>query len=72
MDTIVDIMFVCCILYNKILDDECDASLKLPFELDQVVPLQRGLSLEDLVSATVEIENLDIHYSLRGDLIEHN
>ena len=72
MDTIVDIMFVCCISHNKILDDECDTSLKLPFELDRVEPLQRGLSLEDLVFATMEIENLDIHCSLRGDLIEHN
>jgi hypothetical protein len=36
------------------------------------VPLQRGLSFEDLVSGTVEIENSDLYYSRRGDLIEHN
>jgi hypothetical protein len=72
MDTIVDIMFACCILHNMILDDEHDASLELPFDLDQIVPLQRGLSFEDLVSAIVEIENLDLHFNLRGDLIEHN
>jgi hypothetical protein len=72
MDTIADIMFACCILHNMILDDECDAGLELPFDLDWVVPLQRGLSFEDLVSGTVEIENSDLYYSRRGDLIEHN
>ena len=66
MDTIVDIMFACCILYNMSLDDECDASLELPFDLDQVVPF------EDLVFVAVEIENSNIYYSLSGDLIEHN
>jgi hypothetical protein len=70
--TLLLIMFVCCILYNMILDDECDAGLELPFDLDQVVPLQRGLSFKDLVFGTEEIENLDLHYSLRGNLIEHN
>jgi hypothetical protein len=34
MDTIADIMFACCILHNMILDDECDAGLELPFDLD--------------------------------------
>jgi hypothetical protein len=72
MDTIADIMFACCILHNMILDDECEAGLELPFDLDQVVPLQRGISFEDLVSGTIKIENSDLHYSLRGDLIEHN
>jgi hypothetical protein len=72
MDTIADIMFACCILHNMILDDECNVGLELPFDLDRVVPLQRGLSFEDLVSGIVEIENSDLHYSLRGDLIEHN
>jgi hypothetical protein len=57
MDTIADIMFVCCILHNMILDDECDVGLELFFDLDRVVPLQRDLSFEDLVSGTVEIEN---------------
>jgi hypothetical protein len=53
MDTIADIMFACCILYNMNLDDECNADLELPFDLNQVVLLQRGRSFEDLVSATV-------------------
>jgi hypothetical protein len=72
MDTIVDIIFPCCILHNMILDDECNAGLELSFDLNRIVPLQRGLLFESLVSAIVEIENLDIHYSLRGDFIEHN
>ena len=70
--TLLLIMFVCCILHNMILDDECDASLELPFDLDQVVPLQRGLSFEDLEFGTEDIENSDLHYSLKGYFIERN
>ena len=72
VDIFANIMFACCILYNMILDDESDVSLELPFDLDRVVPLQRGLSFEDLVFATVEIENSNTHFSLQRDLIEHN
>ena len=72
VDIFANIMFACCILYNMILDDESDVGLELPFDLDRVVPLQRGLSFEDLVFATVEIENSNTHFSLQRDLIEHN
>ena len=58
-------MFACCILYNMILNDEHDLQLKLPFDINQGAPLHRGLSFDDLVAGTVEIEDQDIHYSLR-------
>jgi hypothetical protein len=35
------------------------------------VPMERGLTFEQLVKDTEEIEDEDMHYSLRGDLIEH-
>jgi hypothetical protein len=31
-----------------------------------VVPLERGLSFEDLLTSTTEIENSDTHFGLRG------
>ena len=72
MDTISDIMFTCCILHNIILEDERDVpGLENIISVDENVPMRRGLSFESLMNHTVEIENEDFHYSLRGDLIEH-
>ena len=74
MDTISDIMFICCILHNMILEDVRDV---LGLEniilglIDENVPLCRSLLFEALMNDTVDIENEDLHYSLRGDLIEH-
>lgn len=38
---------------------------------DGIVPMQRDLSFDELVTTTMEIENVDIHFGLQGDLIEH-
>jgi hypothetical protein len=35
------------------------------------VPMQRGLTFQDLITGTSEILNSDTHFNLRGDLIEH-
>ncbi len=74
METISNIMFTCCILHNMILEDEEDIE-----GLDDIVgelqvgnvPLERGLSFEQLLTSTTEIADVDTHYGLRGDLIEH-
>ena len=74
LDTIADIMFLCCILHNMILEDESDVP-----GLENVlgnaavdnVPMQRGITLDQFTTRTAEIENADTHYALRGDLIEH-
>jgi hypothetical protein len=74
MDTKSDIMFACCILHNMILEDERDVpGLEniISGLVDENVSLRRGLSFEALINHTIEIENEDLHYSLRGDLIEH-
>lgn len=74
METIADIMFACCILHNMILDDEHDVpGLEniLAGEFGGNMPLHRGLSFQELATHTVEIENEDTHYGLRGDFIEH-
>ena len=74
MDTISDIMFAYCIFHNMILDDERDVpGLEniISGLVDDNVPLRRGFSFEALMNHTVEIENEDLHYSLRGDLIKY-
>ena len=74
METIADIMFACCIFHNMILDDEHDVpGLEniLVGEFGGNVPLRRGLSFQELATHTIEIENKDTYYGLRGDLIEH-
>ena len=57
-----------------ILEDERDVpGLKniISGLVDENVPLRRGLSFEVFMNHTTEIENEDLHYSLRGNLIEH-
>jgi hypothetical protein len=74
METIADFMFTCCILHNMILDDEHDVpGLEniLAGEFGGNVPLRRCLFFQELATHTVEIENKDTHYGLRGDLIEY-
>lgn len=57
-----------------ILDDERDVpgleNIVVGLE-HEIVPLCRGLSLDQLMTHTNEIENENTHYRLRGDLIEH-
>jgi len=38
---------------------------------DDNVPIERGLTFEQLLEHAQEIEDEDMHYGLRGDLIEH-
>ena len=35
------------------------------------MPVERGLTFDNLVASTIDIENSDTHFSLRGDPIEH-
>ena len=70
METISDIMFVCVILHNMIIDDEKALELE-DLNLRGPAVLSRGLTFEDLMMGTRKIENEDTHYSLRGDLIQH-
>ena len=74
MHGISDIMFACCILHNMIFDDErgvqgLENILGAAFEDN--VPIERGLTFEQLQEYTEEIKDVDMHYNLKGDLIEH-
>jgi hypothetical protein len=74
MEVISNIMFTCCILHNMILEDEKDVQ-GLEYIISElegnVLPMQRGLTFDQLVRSTIELENEDTHYGRRGDLIEH-
>jgi len=39
--------------------------------LDNDLSFDRDLSFKDLISGTAEIQDVDSHFNLRGDLIEH-
>jgi len=74
MQGISDIMFACCILHNMIIDDESGVDgleNVLGASFDDNEPMERGLTLGQLLEDTAEIEDDDMHYSLRGDFIEH-
>jgi hypothetical protein len=74
MEVINDIIFAYCILHNMIVEDEEGVPGLEDIITDlqrDVEPLERSLSLDNLIASTKEIENVDTHYSLPGDLIEH-
>ena len=54
-----------------ILEDEEDADLDFPFESASDPPLRGDLSYNQLILGTLQLENQETHFSLRGDLIEH-
>jgi hypothetical protein len=74
VDFISNIMFTCCILHNMILEDEQDVEglEDIIAELQQdAEPLNRGLSFQELLAGSIELENSDTYFNLRSDLIEH-
>lgn len=57
-----------------VIEDEVDVEglEDIILELQEgVVPLRRGLSFEQFIETTKEVENQDTHLGLRGDYIEH-
>jgi hypothetical protein len=67
MEVIKDIIFTCCILHNMIVEDEEDVEgLEdiIPELQGHAMPFQRGLTFDDLLTSTIEIENIDAHMDL--------
>jgi hypothetical protein len=68
----MDIMMACYILYNMIIEDESgEDHLEPLFQNGPSLHLKRDLMFDMLVAGMEELENVDSHYSLRGDLMEH-
>jgi hypothetical protein len=75
MEVINDIMHTCCILHNMIVEDEQNVEgledIIAELQGNEGIHVQRGLSFDELLAGTIDIHNVDKHYSLRWDLIEH-
>jgi hypothetical protein len=67
-----DIMYACIIMHNMIIENESiEDSLEPLFEMETPPTITRGLPFETLVEGIERLENIDQHYSLRGDLVEY-
>ena len=74
MEIINNIMQTCCILYNMIVENEEGIS-----ELEDILedlheqnlPFQRDLTFDELATKTIDVQNKDIYYSLKGDPIAY-
>ena len=67
-----DIIRACVIMHNMIIQDESGLDLEPFFEEGlRGGRMGGGLSFFEFREGTREIENADIHFSLRNDLIEH-
>ena len=72
LDVITNIMMACIIIHNMILKDENE--LGLEHFVDCGVPVGITPSpfiIYDLQSGTREIMNVESHFALRNDLIDH-
>lgn len=70
--TIEDIMLACIIMHNMIIEDEQDLSLEA--FADWGLPVERvrhPLSFRELQDGTKDLENVEVHFALRNDLMEH-
>jgi hypothetical protein len=67
-----DFMYACIIMHNMIIENESiDDSLEPLFEMETPPAITRALPFETLVEGIEQLENIEQHYSLRGDLVEH-
>jgi hypothetical protein len=67
-----NIMYACIIMHNMIVEDESsEHTLEPLFQVEAPTGSTGALPFEALLAGTEQLENTDLHYSLRGDLVEH-
>jgi hypothetical protein len=67
-----DIMYACIIMHNMIIEHESsEQNLEHLFEVAAPTGITRPLPFEALVAGTEQLENIEQHYNLRGNLVEH-
>jgi hypothetical protein len=69
--TIINIMMTCVILHNMIIEDEQGLDLEEVVPEDPRVRVQRHFTFQDFQRGTSEIENSNIYFALRSDIIRH-
>ncbi len=58
-------------LHNMTIENEQNLKLEPSLDVRNNITFKRGLSFEDHVEGTIQIENHYFHYNLQIDLIEH-
>ena len=72
LKTISDIMLACIVMHNMIIEDEHGLSLEHLYDRPlQVGHMRRNFSYYNLAVGTKEIEDVNSHFALRNDLIDH-
>ena len=64
-------MMACVILHNMVIEDERKHDLQPLVEIKAALQFGHVVTFDDLATATQEIEDKNVHFNLRGDLIEH-
>ncbi len=60
------------ILHNMIIEDKKEHNLEALFEPQNIKKqFRHGLSFEQYKQGTMDLEDVDAHLALKGDLIEH-
>jgi hypothetical protein len=67
-----NIMYACIIMHNMIFENESsEQNLEPLFEVEAPTGILRALPFKALVAGREQLENIEQHYSLKGDLVEH-
>ncbi|CAM6082473.1 unnamed protein product [Calypogeia fissa] len=68
---LVDILYCCVVLHNMILEDERDEEFPAYFNVPPALVERRPLDWAGFLASTSETRNVDNHFKLQGDLVEH-
>jgi hypothetical protein len=66
-----DIIYACIIMHNMIIENESnEQNLEALFQVEAPIGITRPLAFEALVVGIEQLENIEQHYNLKGDLVE--
>jgi hypothetical protein len=72
MGTIHNIMMGCIIIHNMVVEDEMGLNLEADFDQGERQPIEQPpLNFHDLNAGVRQIEDIEQHYILRNDIMQH-